>query len=83
MEQDLIFIGYRIFSGKKDTSKTYYVLTFLGEPRFSQDKNQCWRSNIDVFVTPEQYNKYIKEHDINTTYKVPFKVEGTNVRYFI
>lgn len=83
MEQDLIFIGYRFFAGKKDSSKTYYVLTFLGEPKFSQDKAQCWRYNIDIFVDKNQYNEYIKNHDINATYKVPFKVEGTNVKYFI
>ena len=46
--QELIYVGYRSFNGKKDPEKTYYVLRFITHPIVGNSSAYC--QDVDIFV---------------------------------
>ena len=56
--QELIYVGYRSFNGKKDPEKVYYVLRFITRPIVTKSSAYC--ENIDIFVDKEVYNNGVK-----------------------
>lgn len=79
--QELIYVGYRNFNGKKDPEKVYYVLNFMTHPIITKTSAYC--QNIDIFVNKEVYNNFIKENDLLDTIAVNCHIVGNKVQYSI
>lgn len=81
--QDLVFIGYRSFKGKKDVNKTYFVLQFITIPVKSQDGKTAYCKSIDLFASEDSYSDFISEHELLETVAVPYVVNGDKVSFQI
>ena len=80
-KNDLIFIGYRSFKGKQDTTKTFYVLSFITSPIVSDTKASAFCKNIDIFVNKDVYNNFISSNGLLDSVEVPYEVVGDKVQY--
>lgn len=78
-KQDLIYVGYRSFNGKKDPEKVYYVLEFMTQPIVTKVSAYC--QNINIFVDKEVYNNFIKTNDLLDTVEVNYHIIGDKVQY--
>lgn len=79
--QDLVFVGYSSFRGKKDINKVYYKLQFISIPMKTQDSKSAYYKSIDLFVTENVYLDYIENHDLLETVAVPYVVIGDKVSF--
>ena len=79
--QELLYVGYKFFNGKKDPDKTFYVLRFITNPIISYSSAYC--QDIDIFVEKDVYNKFIKEHDLLDWVETNCQIVGDKVRYTI
>lgn len=79
--QELIYIGYRSFNGKKDPDKVYYVLMFMTRPIVTRTSAYC--ENINIFVEKDVYNNFIKENDLLDNVDVNCNIVGNKVLYSI
>lgn len=79
--QDLVFVGYSSFKGKKDVNKTYYKLSFITIPVPTQDKKSAYYKSIDLFVSDEVYDEFIRCHELLETVAVPYVVIGDKVSF--
>jgi len=79
--QDLVFVGYSSFKGKKDANKTYYKLSFISIPVQTQDKKSAYYKSIDLFVSDEVYDEFISCHELLETVAVPYVVVGDKVSF--
>ena len=78
-KQLLIFKGYRYFNGKTDPSKTYFVLNFMTLPVVTENRGYC--QDIDIFVTKEVYNNFIKNNNLLDNIEVSYEIVGNRVQY--
>lgn len=79
--QDLVFIGYSSFKGKKDVNKTYYKLSFISIPVQTQDKKSAYCKSIDLFVNDSCYEDFIDSHELLETVAIPYVVTGDKVSF--
>lgn len=79
--QDLLFIGYSSFKGKKEQSRVYYKIQFISIPMKTQDGNSAYYKAIDLFVNEQSYYNFINEHDLLDTVAVPYIVIGDKVSF--
>lgn len=79
--QDLVFVGYSSFQGKKDINKVYYKLQFISIPMKTQDNKSAYYKSIDLFVSENVYEDYITSHDLLETVAVPYLVVGDKVSF--
>lgn len=79
--QDLLFVGYSSFKGKKDVNKTYYKLSFISIPVKTQDGKSAYYKTIDLFTTEDCYVDFINEHELLETVAVPYLVVGDKVSF--
>ena len=79
--QELIYVGYRSFNGKKDPDKVYYVLRFITHPIVTKSSAYC--ENIDIFVDKDVYNNFIKSTDLLDNVDVNCHIVGNKVQYSI
>lgn len=78
-KQELVYVGFRSFNGKNDTSKVYYVLSFLTLPIVSNERGYC--KSIDIFVNKDEYNYFIKNNNLLDTVEVSYEIYGDKVKY--
>lgn len=81
--QDLVFIGYRSFKGKKDVNKIYFVLQFITIPVKSQDGKTAYCKSIDLFASENSYSDFISEHELLETVAIPYEINGDKVSFKI
>lgn len=80
--QDLVFVGYSSFKGKKDVNKTYYKLSFITIPVPTQDKKSAYYKTIDLFVNSVvAYEDFVNEHELLETVAMPYVVIGDKVSF--
>lgn len=79
--QDLVFVGYSLFKGKKDANKTYYKLQFISIPVKTQDEKSAYYKQIDLFVNEEIYNDFVGYHELLETVAIPYVVIGDKVSF--
>lgn len=79
--QDLVFVGYSSFKGKKDINKIYYKLQFISIPMKTLDNKSAYYKTIDLFVSEEVYEDYIVNHELLETVAVPYLVIGDKVSF--
>lgn len=77
--QELIYVGYRSFNGKKDPDKVYYVLRFITHPIVTNISAYC--QDIDIFVDKDVYNNFIKTNSLLDTVDVNCRIVGNKVQY--
>ena len=77
--QDLVFVGYSCFKGKKDVNKVYYKLEFISIPLKTQDGKSAYYKSIDLFVSKEVYEDFLLSHDLLETVPIPYVVIGDRV----
>lgn len=77
--QDLVFVGYSSFMGKKDVNKTYYKLQFITIPIKTQDGLSAYFKPIDLFVTSEVYDNFIEYHELLESVAIPYFIVGDKV----
>lgn len=79
--QDLVFVGYSSFKGKKDVNKIYYKLQFISIPVKTQDAKSAYYKQIDLFVSEEIYNDFVGYHELLETVAIPYVVIGDKVSF--
>ncbi len=81
MQEELIYTGYRHFMSKKNTD--CYVLDFITKPKKRLDVDSFYITPASIFVTKEQYEKFISESKLLSMVKVNVEIVGNNVRYHL
>lgn len=77
--QDLIFVGFSSFKGKKDTTKTYFKLQFISIPTKTRDGKSAYYKTIDLFVDSSIYDSFIEDNALLDTVSIPYEISGDKV----
>ena len=81
MQDELIYTGYRNFLSKKNVD--CYVLDFITKPKKRIDVNSVYVTPASIFVTKEQFEKFINDNKLLSIVKVNVEIVGNNVRYHL